>query len=201
MNHLKNIILAVAAGMCIGIGGTVYLSVDNKIIGSCLFSLGLIMITVFKLNLFTGKVCFILSNKASYIIFLIEVWIGNFIGTTLTALMLRYTRLDIYPVELVDFKLNDGLLSIFILAVLCGVLMYCAVVGFEKTRNYIVLIIPVSVFILCGFEHCVANMFYFSLCNVWNAKSLLYLLVMTLGNLLGSIIMQLTEKLNKKTEQ
>jgi Formate/nitrite family of transporters len=201
MNHLKNIILAVAAGMCIGIGGTVYLSVDNKIIGSCLFSLGLIMITVFKLNLFTGKVCFILSNKASYIIFLIEVWIGNFIGTTLTALMLRYTRLDIYPVELVDLKLNDGLLSIFILAVLCGVLMYCAVVGFEKTRNYIVLIIPVSVFILCGFEHCVANMFYFSLCNVWNAKSLLYLLVMTLGNLLGSIIMQLTEKLNKKTEQ
>ena len=201
MSHLKNIILAVAAGMCIGIGGTVYLSVDNKIIGSCLFSLGLIMITVFKLNLFTGKICFILKNKFSYIIFLFEVWIGNFIGTALIALLLRYTRLTVNPVELVDLKLNDGLLSIFILAVFCGILMYVAVVGFAKTENYILLVLPVSVFILCGFEHCVANMFYFSLCNVWNAKSLLYLLVMTLGNLLGSIIMQLTEKLNKKNEQ
>ena len=200
MNHLKNIILAVVAGMCIGIGGTVYLSVDNQIIGSCLFSLGLIMITVFKLNLFTGKICFILKNKLNYIIFLFEVWIGNFIGTALIALMLRYTRLDINPVELVDLKLNDGLLSIFILAVLCGILMYVAVIGFEKSRNYIVLILPVSVFILCGFEHCIANMFYFSLCNVWNANSLLYLLVMSLGNVAGSIIMQLTEKLNKEEQ-
>ena len=50
------------------------------------------------------------------------------------------------------------------------------------------LIFCVSVFILCGFEHCIANMFYFSLAGVWSAKTFGYLLVMTLGNSLGGML-------------
>ena len=45
-----------------------------------------------------------------------------------------------------------------------------------------------AVFILCGFEHCVANMYYFSVAGMWSGKTLLYLLVMTLGNAVGGVV-------------
>jgi Formate/nitrite family of transporters len=194
MSHIKNIVSAVLAGICIGIGGTVFLSVENSVIASVLFSIGLISITIFKLNLFTGKLCFITDNKPTYIIELVETWIGNFIGTTLVALAIRFTRLDLYPIEFVEGKLNDNLLSTFILAVFCGILMYIAVAGYKKTDNYIMLILPVAVFLLCRFEHCVGNMFFFSLCGVWDVKAVITLLVMTLGNLTGGLIFQIADK-------
>lgn len=45
----------------------------------------------------------------------------------------------------------------------------------------------VIVFILCGFEHCVANMFYFSVARSWSFKTILYTFIMILGNSIGSI--------------
>ena len=59
----------------------------------------------------------------------------------------------------------------------------------------------VMVFILCGFEHCVANMFYFSVANVWSGRTFLYLIVMTLGNSCGGVIIPLCRKLRQKAEQ
>ena len=59
-------------------------------------------------------------------------------------------------------KLSDSLASILILAFFCGILMYVAVEGFRSGGNPLIVIFSVSVFILCGFEHCIANMFYFS---------------------------------------
>ncbi|MBE6996248.1 MAG: formate/nitrite transporter family protein, partial [Ruminococcaceae bacterium] len=57
-----------------------------------------------------------------------------------------------------------------------------------------------SVFILCGFEHCVANMFYFSVANVWSAKTVLYLLVMSVGNAVGGVLIPLCRQLKQKAE-
>ena len=91
-----------------------------------------------------------------------------------------------------DVKLSDGYLSIFILAMMCGMIMFIAVNNYKKENSdigkYLAIIMGVMAFILCGFEHCVANMFYFSVAGVWNFKVLLELLVMILGNSLGSII-------------
>ena len=87
-----------------------------------------------------------------------------------------------------ETKLGDDPFSILILAVFCGILMYVAVDGFKSKENPLILIFCVSVFILCGFEHCIANMFYFSLAGVWSAKTFGYLLVMTLGNSLGGML-------------
>ena len=47
------------------------------------------------------------------------------------------------------------------------------------------------VFILCGFEHCVANMYYFSIAGAWSMKTLGYVLVMTLGNSVGGVLIPL----------
>ena len=58
----------------------------------------------------------------------------------------------------------------------------------------------VIVFILCGFEHCVANMFYFSAANMWSGKALLYMLVMTLGNACGGVIIPLCRMAKRRAE-
>ena len=58
----------------------------------------------------------------------------------------------------------------------------------NEIGKYVGIFMCVTVFILCGFEHCVANMFYFSVASAWTWKTLLYVLIMVLGNSVGSII-------------
>ena len=57
MNRIKTFVYAILAGVSIAIGGTVFLSVENKMIGALLFTVGLFTVCTFGFNLFTGKVC------------------------------------------------------------------------------------------------------------------------------------------------
>lgn len=66
--------------------------------------------------------------------------------------------------------------------------MYLAIDNFKKSGNHLFVIAPVMIFILSGFEHSVANMFYFSLAGMWNGKSIFYLFLMILGNGIGAKI-------------
>ena len=114
-----DLIKGIFAGIMIGIGGTVYLNSSNSFIGACLFSIGLLMICIYKMNLFTGMVGYILVNKKSYIASLIATLIGNFIGTYLCALAISLTRINSLcdkAKNLADIKINDSYLSVFILA-------------------------------------------------------------------------------------
>ena len=97
-------------------------------------------------------------------------------------------------VGICETKLADGPLSIFLLAIFCGILMYIAVDGFREKENPLILFICVSVFILSGFEHCIANMFYFSIAGAWSLKTIVYLIIMTLGNSLGGVLIPSLKK-------
>ena len=83
--NIKDIIIylikSILAGIMIAIGGTIFLSLDNKIIGSIFFSIGLFMICTRGLNLFTGKIGYIFENNLKYTLEVIITLIGNFIGT------------------------------------------------------------------------------------------------------------------------
>lgn len=206
LTHIKDVIIkAVLAGITIGVGGTLYLSVDNQYIGSFLFAIGLFCIFSFGFNLYTGRIGFLITekNKRKFAVDLILIWFGNLIGTGAAALCLRLTRisdtLSQKASELCKIKLSDNLLSIFILAIFCGLLMYVAAHNYGYGKNtaqkYIATFICVMVFILCSFEHCVANMFYFWISLSVTPKTLLHLLVMTAGNSLGSFIIPLSLKL------
>ena len=183
----------------IAIGGTVFLSIENKVIGASLFSIGLFGVLIYNLNLYTGKIGYLIINfNLKYIKELIITLIGNFIGACSVGFILRYTRIydKIYEksLMLVNTKLNDNILSIFILSIFCGLLMYYAVNGFKKQTDfgkYLVVYLGVAVFILCGFEHCIANMYYFSVADIWSLKTLGYTGIMVLGNSLGSFIIPL----------
>lgn len=190
---------AAAAGITIGIGGAVYLTLENRVIGAVLFGVGLYTIVLNGLFLYTGKVGYLISakDKKAYILQLIFTWTGNLAGTALAAAAISATRIRNLrrTAEVIcKTKLADTPHSILILAVFCGILMYVAVDGFREKGNPLILFFCVTVFILCGFEHCIANMFYFSLAGAWSLRAVIYLLLMTLGNSVGGILLPLVKK-------
>lgn len=182
-------------GFAIGLGGTVYLSCENKYLGAFLFGTGLFIILTFNFSLFTGKVGYLIVNKISYILKLAVVWVGNLIGTVIMGVMILHTRISPEIVQKAEdickIKFSDNLISIFILAFFCGILMFIAAEGYKRILNplgqILVIFLPVVLFILSGYEHCIANMFYFTVSENWSFKTLIYLLVMTLGNSFGGM--------------
>lgn len=203
---MKCLVKSIIAGVMIGIGGTVYLSVENKVVGSVLFAIGLFAIVVYGFNLYTGKIGYLVTNfNFKYIKELVITLVGNFIGTFFVGFILRYTRIYSLISEkakaLVDIKLDDNIISILILSFFCGILMYFAVNSYKELKDvgrYIAIFLGVIVFILCGFEHCVANMYYFSVSSSWCLNGFLYLLIMILGNSLGGMLIPLCDKIIKK---
>lgn len=194
MKALKTFVSAALAGMCVGFGGVVFLSLDNRIIGSVMFTVGLFTICTFGLHLFTGKVCYALENGKSYNLALHVIWLGNLAGTGVTALIVKLSRIDGISAkaeELCATKLDDSILSLFLLGVLCNIFIYIAVEGYKNNPHelgkYLSLFFGVMVFILAGTEHCVADMFYFWLSG-WSVDAAVRVLVITLGNAAGGIL-------------
>lgn len=205
MKVLKILVKAILAGIMIAIGGTIFLMSENKVIGACLFAIGLFVIVVSNLNLFTGKIGYIVGSARAFILEVVLTLIGNFIGTFLVGSVLHFARISkdlvVKSSIMVSVKLSDNLWSIFILSVFCGILMYLAVNGYKVIKDplgkYLVVFLGVIVFILSGFEHCVANMYYFTIANAWSSKTALYMLVMILGNSTGAILFSISEKFIK----
>ena len=193
------------AGIMIAIGGTIFLSMSNKTIGAIFFSIGLFMIVTNGFKLYTGKVGYIFNNNLKYAFEVLITIIGNFIGTFLVGYILKFTRIysvvNEKAISMCNVKLEDSIISIFILSIFCGILMYLAVNGYKEVKDpvgkYISVIFPVIVFILCGFEHSIANMYYFSVASLLGLKTFGYLLVMILGNGLGGVMIPLCDKLKK----
>lgn len=195
--QLRTFALAILAGIAIGIGGVVFLSLDNKVVGALMFTVGLYTICIHGLNLYTGKVGYLVNQPISYLMDLAVIWVGNLFGTGLAAFAVRETRIcNISETAegMCVTKISDGLLSLFLLAVFCGFLMFVAVDGYRSTNQPVILFLGVAGFILCGFEHCIADMFYFSVAGMWSGRAFLCILVITLGNSVGAVLIPLAKK-------
>ena len=180
---------SIYAGFMIGIGGIVYLSVEDRFIGSLLFSFGLLTIVTQGFCLYTGKIGFVKELKELFNMPVIII--GNFIGTFIAAFLVKLTHLNIDSSALVHKKLSNDILHIFILSMFCGVMMYLAIDNYNKSKNIIFIIAPVMIFILSGFEHSIANMFYFNFAGIYDAKAFCYLIVMLVGNGVGAKLFSL----------
>ena len=203
--YLNILLLAIAAGMSISLGGAVYLTSTNKVLGAFLFSVGLCTILVFKFKLFTGVVGYIPNNKPVYIIEVVITWIGNLIGTFGFATLMRFTRisekLNESAVSSTDTKLADGPVSLIILGIFCGLLMFIAVDTYKKyidTKPFNAVfmeVMCVTVFILAGFEHSIADMYYFAAAGRY-LESFYVLLFVTLGNAMGGMLIPVINKIS-----
>ena len=159
------------------------------------------MILSFGFNLFTGKVGYAVENKPSYLGELGIIWLGNFAGAVISALLITQTRISTISdkaTELCNIKLGDNITSVFILSFFCGILMFVAADGYKTIQNpvgqILAIFLPVVVFILSGFEHCVANMYFFTIADLWNVKAFGYIIIMSLGNSIGGILIPLLRK-------
>lgn len=81
MEKLRQLVSATISGILIGIAGTVFLSVENPVLGSFLFAIGLYSIVCFQLQLFTGRIGYLIFQKPAYFIELGITWFGNLVGT------------------------------------------------------------------------------------------------------------------------
>lgn len=203
MKFGKIFIGAVLAGISIGLGGLVFLSLDDKVMGAALFTVGLFTVCTMGFNLFTGKVCYVFQNNREYALSLPVIWLGNLAGTGLTAFLAGMSRsaaaLSEKAAGMCAVKTGDSLLSLFFLGVLCNIFIYIAVEGYKSNPHevgkYLSLLFGVMVFILCGTEHCVADMFYLWMAGAWSGRAIVCILIITLGNACGGVLFPLLRKI------
>ena len=188
MRALKLFVSSVLGGACIGLGALPTCLWRTGWQGALFFTVGLFTICTFGFHLFTGKVCYVFQKGGPTRGTCPSSGWGNLAGTGAVAAAVRLTRLAPLAEKaagLCRVKLEDSLPSVFLLAVLCNVFIYIAVEGFRSNPHeigkYLSLFFGVMGFVLCEFEHCVANMFYISTAGLWSGRAAGYLLVMTLG--------------------
>ena len=205
MKAVRTFAYGVMAGFFVSIGGTAFLSIENRVVAALFFTTGLFAISNYGFNLFTGKVCYLLYNGPGYLWDLALIWLGNLGGTLIATALLGLTRVHPALAEtaapLVAAKLGDGLLSVFVLSVFCNVLIFIAVDGYriipDALGKYLALFLGVAVFAISGFEHCVANMYFISLTGSWSADAVLFIIVNTVGNSLGGLLVPAVKKIFK----
>lgn len=178
---------SILAGVFIGIGGAVCSLCADKHIGAFMFGVGLYLVCVIGADLYTGKVGYLSENaNLAYIRYLVFVWAGNLTGAACFGWLMRIAKPELVPMatDTVVMRLGQPAYTTFVLAFFCGMLVHCAVYIYKTTGRLIGIFICVPAFILCGFEHCVADMYIFALAEVLTP---VHLLVVTLGNTAGAI--------------
>lgn len=188
---LKKVINGIFAGILISIGGAVYLSCDNKYVGAVLFSVALLCICYQGYSLYTGKICYIPQKhgKEEFSV-LFTGLLGNVLSTTVCGYALRYAIPKIGEAALnsCNAKIEQAFFQTFLRAVFCGILIFLAVDIFKKFKTPVGIIFCIPVFILSGFEHSVADMFYFAASGIVSLKAFTFIWIVILGNTVGGML-------------
>ncbi len=184
----------------ISIGGSVFLacygdgSLLNRTIGAVFFSVALLCICFKGYSLFTGKVGYI-PEKHDREAISVLLWglLGNAVATVLLGLALRAALPSLAtPAEIIcSAKLTQDWWQTLVRGIFCGMLMYLAVSIYRDKKSIAAILFCVPVFILAGFEHSIANMFYFGAAGMISLKSGIYLLLVVLGNSIGGMTLPL----------
>ena len=181
--------LSILAGAFIALGAIFSTSVTSgaaatipfgisKLLGGLVFCLGLILVIVGGAELFTGNNLIVMAWASSKISFrqLLRNWIivylGNFTGSFLTAIIMFFTRqymfgkgaIGLNALNIATAKCDLGFIEALFLGIMCNALVCLAVwlcfSAKTTTDKILSIIFPITAFVACGFEHCVANMYF-----------------------------------------
>ncbi len=185
---VKLIVLGIMAGAFVALGGVSSTAVAvslseasfGKFLGACIFPGGLTMVLLAGSELFTGNALLVipfLEKEVSLGGILknwIFVYIGNFIGSILVACAIVFSHqvgmfdngLAVSIISTAATKCSLSFSDAFIRGIMCNFLVCIAVwISFaakDVANKIIGLFFPILIFVICGFEHCVANMYYIS---------------------------------------
>lgn len=186
---MKLLIMSIMAGIIIALScvatNTIAFSVTAgigtvKMIMGLVFPFGLAMVIFSGSELFTGNCLMVISIYDKKIKFLamirnwMIVYFGNFMGSIFIAyLCSNFGQLDIgngelavFTANLANYKCSLSFSNAFVLGFLCNFLVAFAVLlSFTSDKvsgKFIAMFLPVAFFVMSGFEHSVANMYYIS---------------------------------------
>lgn len=219
-NVFFNFLKGILAGLAIGFGGFLFVLMTyllpnelGKALGSLLFAIGLFTVCTFSLSLYTGKIGLIYEEKKdlTFYLSLVSMIIGNAIGAFSLGYIcyFAFRNWDIYQTALntansrLVFETFHDYLSCMIKSFLCGTCVYLAVKFFGLNRlkplGIFLLVVFVFIFVYSGYQHCIANMFYFGFANTINGNAFINLALCILFNSFGPIIGVMLFKLIKKS--
>ena len=190
---LKKVLSGVSSGIMISIGGAVFLACDNKYVGAACFTVALLTICIKGYSLYTGKIGFIPEkhDKEAFSVLLTGL-LGNLIATAACGYLIRFGL----P------TLDQTFVQTLIRGFFCGVLMYVAVSVWRDKQKIVGILFCIPVFILAGFEHSIADIFYFAASGIVSLKAFGFIWTVILGNTLGGMILPvLNGALKKKKEE
>lgn len=213
----KMILLGVFAGMFIasaGVGATFGNVYGGKIAGACIFTAGLAMVVVAGSELFTGNNLMVIAlfNRKIKLHQLLKNWLlvflGNFIGALFVAVVAvisgAFDQIPDTVVATANVKVNLGFFEALLKGIMCNFLVCIAVwmatAASTVTGKIAAVFLPIMLFVLCGFEHSIANMFYIPAGMITGAINgisapaiteflLNNLLPVTIGNIIGGAIL------------
>ena len=172
---------SIGAGTLIALCCSLYLNIPNTLVGAVVFSLGLLSVCAFKLNLYTGKVGYTETWRDA--VECVDIFLGNAIGCAIVAVI----TCDIVDADrvhtLVVAKNSVPVVLFFFRAVVCGSLMFIGVHAYKKGAWQATILCVVG-FILGGAEHSVADTYYFI---VGESPLEARVLTAVIGNAIGAI--------------
>ena len=156
---LKNFLSSVCAGVLISIGGCVFLACENRYVGAVLFSVALLCICLKGYALYTGRVGYIIES---------------------------HKKSDFAALAVI---LIGNLITTFLLGMLVRVSMPQLCETYKEKNTVLGILFCVPVFILSGFEHSIADMFYFGASGIFSLSAALFMLAVVIGNSLGGMLL------------
>lgn len=184
---MKWISKSILAGLLISLGAVAFLTADNKIIGALLFSIGLTAVILLEANLYTGKIGYV--NNKTKLFDAVSILILNLLAASICGLIFYCAKNNICE-NLWLNKLTKSWYEFLFDSIGCGICIYLSVELYKKTNSIFVIILGVLVFILSGFEHCIADIFYLNAAMSFDLKSILYILIAIIGNSMGSLLVR-----------
>jgi formate/nitrite transporter FocA (FNT family) len=182
---------AVLAGVLIGIGDIAFISVDDKVIGSLLFAVALLSIIQLKLPLYTGRIGFCIHKGIEEFSNCLCILVANCIGVAFVSLSYYGMHMDGIDklIEVSELKFSHDYFFMLIAGIMCNVLIHIAV----SAKREIITVLCIMAFILCGFEHSVADVMYSIVAGLTVMNPgivLLKWITIVIGNTIGGLLTQ-----------
>ena len=186
LSEWKMLLLGILAGMFIAFGAVVTNTAAHtiadvstaRIISGVLFPAGLTMVVLMGAELFTGNSLIVISvlEKQASVDGMLKNWIlvyaGNLLGSLIVAYgcaqfgQMNYSggALAVFTMKLAVSKSSLAPMNALVLGIFCNILVciavLCGLAAKDMAGRILGIFFPIASFVICGFEHCVANMYY-----------------------------------------